>query len=329
MKILILGGTKFVGRHITQAALDGGHQVSLFNRGQTNHDLFPEVEKLIGDRDGNLDALKNRKWDVVIDVNGYVPRLVKDTANLLKDAVGMYIFISTISVYQQPFQTPITEDASLISLEDEIVEEITGDSYGGLKVLCEKVVEEYFPSNHVIVRPGIVIGPHDHTDRFSYWPIRVQQGGEILLPNAPDQLIQGIDGRDLANFTIHLADQSATGIFNAVGPLGKWTFASIIEISKQVAGTNPSLTWVDEKFLIDNEVQPWDGLPLWVNEIEDKKTFEVSEVKSIENGLVYRSIEDTIWDILAWNLSRDETYQLVTGISSEKERLVLKAWHAN
>ena len=217
------------------------------------------------------------------------------------------------------------EDDPLIKLADESVEEITGESYGGLKVLCEKVVRDYFPHNHVVLRPGIVIGPHDHTDRFSYWPIRVQKGGEILAPNAPDRYLQGIDGRDLAAFAIKLAEGNAVGNFNGVGALKTITFSSLLKVCQEIVSSESNINWVDESFLIKHEVTPWTDLPMWLDEPEDIKMFEASNKKSIAIGLETRDISETIKDILSWHASRGKEYKLVTGMSKEKEEQIVRA----
>ena len=202
MKILVLGGTIFVGRHIVIAAVEKEHEVTIHNRGKSNADLFPQVEKLIGDGDGELDQLMNRSWDTVIDVNGYLPRLVRESANLLKEAVENYTFISTISVYADFSKPGLNEGSPLAEIEDTTTEVIDGETYGALKVLCEQAVEKSFPGRSLIIRPGFVVGPHDHTDRFTSWLRRISYGGEMLAPGEESVPLQFIDVRDLAEFVI-------------------------------------------------------------------------------------------------------------------------------
>ena len=217
VKLLVLGGTRFVGRHLVEAALARGHEVTLFNRG--NHpEVFPEVEGLIGDRDGDLGALENRTWDAALDTSGYVPRLVRDSAERLRDAVGHYTFISTVSVYPDTLPPHADEDARVRGLEDPLTEEVTNGTYGGLKVLCEEAVREIYGARSLVIRPGLVVGPYDPTDRFTYWPVRVAEGGEVLAPGVPEAPVQFIDARDLAAWTLGMIEGRETGTYNAVSP---------------------------------------------------------------------------------------------------------------
>jgi nucleoside-diphosphate-sugar epimerase len=209
MRLLILGGTAFLGRALVDDALGRGHELTLFNRGKTNPELYPEVERLQGDRDGDLTVLQGKTWDAVIDTSGYVPRVVGQSAELLADAVGHYTFISSISAYADFSQPGADENAAVGKLEDESVEEIDGDTYGPLKVLCEEVVEKRLPGRTLIIRPGLIIGPHDPTDRFTYWPCRVERGGEVLAPGKPEKSVQFIDARDLAAWNLDMVEGGA------------------------------------------------------------------------------------------------------------------------
>lgn len=215
MKILVLGGTRFLGRHIVEAALAGGHDITLFNRGQNNPDLFPEVEKLRGNRDGDLSALQGRQWDAVIDTCGFVPRIVQASAALLADSVRHYTFISSISVYADFSKPAMNENAPVGTMQDESIEEITAETYGPLKALCERTAEKAMPGRVLHIRPGYIVGPFDPTDRFTYWPRRVATGGEMLAPGRPDSQIQFVDVRDLANWIIRMVETNRTGVFNA------------------------------------------------------------------------------------------------------------------
>ncbi len=218
MRILILGGTVFVGRHLVEAALARGHEVTLFNRGQHGPDLYPGVEKLRGDRDGGLDALRGRRWDAAIDTCGYVPRIVRASATLLANAVDHYTFISSVSVYPEAHTRHLDEDSPVGALDDESVEDVTPETYGPLKALCEQAAEGAMSGRALTIRPGLIVGPHDPTDRFTYWPRRVAQGGEVLAPGRPERPVQIIDARDLAAWTLQLVASGARGVYNATGP---------------------------------------------------------------------------------------------------------------
>ena len=236
LRILILGGTGFIGPHFVREALARGHTVTLFNRGKRQEQPTPGVETLLGDRDGQLGALEGRDWDVVIDNSGYVPRHVRLTTQLLRERVRHYLFISTISVYADLSAPGTTEDAPLKKLADPTVEKVDGETYGGLKALCEGVVLEDFAGRNTIVRPTYIVGPGDHTDRFTYWPWRVSQGGEMLAPGTAADPIQYIDVRDLARFVIGCVEAPTPGIFNACSPPG---FATMGGLSRPTSGRRP------------------------------------------------------------------------------------------
>lgn len=328
MKLLILGGTVFLGRHIVEAALARGHEVTLFNRGQHNPDLFPEVEKLKGDRNGNLESLKGRKWDAVIDPSGYVPRLVQASAKLLANAVDHYTFISSISVYKDLSLLNQDETAPVGKLPDETVEEITGDTYGPLKALCEEVVEATLPGRALIIRPGLIVGSHDPTDRFTYWPHRVAKGGEVLSPGRPDKQVQIIDVRDLAEWTLKMVESHNFGVYNATGPDYLLTMERLLEECKAVSGSNATFCWVDEEFLDAKGVEPWTELPLWLPEkISLSGMLAVNSKKAIQAGLSFRALADTIRDTLVWDNSRPTDEERRAGMKPAKEPELLQAWH--
>lgn len=322
MNLLILGGTKFVGRHITAHALLRGHQVTLFNRGQSNANLFSNVEKINGNRDGGLGALRGRTWDAVIDVNGYLPRIVGDSARLLQDAVDRYIFISTISVFADFTQVGQNEDSPLAELKDKTTEVIDGETYGGLKVECERVVQTFYPDRSLILRPGYVVGPYDHTDRMTVWFRRITRGGEMLAPGSPDDPIQFLDGRDLGAFTVDMTERRATGIYNTHG-LGKpTTWGQVLEETLNLTGTDTTLTWVSAEFLSKQDLGEGD-LPIYAPpEIAGVATF--NNHKAIAAGLRFRPIAETIRDTLLWDAS-EGTHKL--GLSPEREKELLDLWH--
>jgi 2'-hydroxyisoflavone reductase len=326
MKLLILGGTVFVGRHIVEAALLQGYDVTLFNRGKSNPGLYPDVEKLIGDRDGDLEALKGRQWDVVIDTCGYVPRIVQASTNLLAPAVGHYIFISTVSVYADFSVMGIKENDPVGKLDNETVEEVNGDTYGPLKALCEQVIQEFFPDNALIIRPGLIVGPYDPTDRFTYWPQRIAQGGEVLAPGKPNAQVQIIDARDLADWIVRMLSLDETGVFNAVGPDYVLTMQEILETSKRVSGSDAEFVWAREDFLLEQGVKPWSELPLWLPGEEYFGLDSVDNTKSIRAGLTFRSLEQTIGDTLGWVETRPDDLIPRAGISRQREVELLEAW---
>lgn len=329
MNILILGGTVFVGRALVEVALKRGHYITLFNRGQSNSDLFPSVEHLKGDRDGNLTALQGRRWDAVIDTCGYVPRIVAQSVQLLADAVKHYTFISTISVYADTIQPNNDETYTLGTLVDETVEEITGETYGPLKVLCEKAVETGLANRNLIIRPGLIVGPYDPTDRFSYWPHRVAKGGEVLVPSPPTYQIQVIDVRDLAEWTITMIEKEEIGIYNTVGPATPLTMQTLLQTSQAVSHSDATFTWVDEAFLLAQEVAPWQDLPLWIPESDPNMAgfYTVKADKAIAMGLQHRPLAETVEATLAWLSTRPTDYAWRVGLSREREQAVLSAWH--
>ena len=235
MRILIIGGTRFLGRHLVEAALDRRHEVTLFNRGKSNPDLFPQLETILGDREHDVNNLQGRIWDAVIDVAGYLPRILRLSAEVLEPNVRRYVFISTISVYENFSKAGIDESYPVGKLADETVEEITGETYGPLKALCEQVVHDIYGERALIVRPGLIVGPHDPTDRFTYWPVRVARGGDVLAPQSPDVATQIIDVRDLAEFIIKLTEENALGVYNATGRITSSRWASSLQSASRSA----------------------------------------------------------------------------------------------
>jgi len=328
MKLLVLGGPKFVGRHLIDAALAANHDVTVFNRGQTNPTAYPEVEKLRGDRDGGLTALQGRTWDAVIDTSGYLPRLVADSARLLADQAGYYVFVSSISVYASLAAAYQAESAPVGQLADESVEEINGDTYGPLKALCEQAVERYFPQRSLHVRAGLIVGPHDPTDRFSYWPWRIDQGGEALAPGAPDRPVQIVDARDLAAWVMGMIATGQPGVFNVTGPAAPLTWGEMLAACQTAAVKPAQLTWVDDSFLLKQEVQPWRDLPLWVPASAGDMAglYTVDCRRAIAAGLTFRPLAQTVADTLAWLQQRAEDWVGQVGLSAVRETALLQAW---
>ncbi len=335
MKLLILGGSVFLGRHIVEAALARGHEVTLFNRGKHNPDLFPNVEKLRGDRDGDLAALHGRQWDAVIDPSGFVPRQVQASAQLLANAVDHYTFISSISVYADLAKMGVDESYPVGTLEDTTVEEVTNETYGPLKALCEQAAEAIMPGRVLVVRPGLIIGPDDPSDRFTYWPHRIAQGGEVLAPEQRDQLVQFIDVRDLAGWIVRMVEEKQTGTYNATGPVRPLTMQRVLEVCLECSSpiyrgrSNAHLTWVSEQFLIDKEVGAYVELPLWIpsTELDSVGHSAVNCSKAINAGLTFRPLADTVRDTLAWDATRPADVVRRGGLKPEREEELLQAWH--
>jgi 2'-hydroxyisoflavone reductase len=329
MRLLILGGTVFVGRALVEAAQERGHQVTLFNRGQHNPDLFPDVERLRGDRDGDLAALRGRTWDAVIDTCGYVPRIVRQSAELLADAVGHYTFISSISVYSDLSQVGMDESSPVGRLEDETTETVDGDTYGPLKVLCEQAAEQALPGRALTLRPGLIVGPHDPSDRFTYWPVRVAKGGDVLAPGNPDYPIQIIDARDLAEWNVRMVEAGRTGVYNATGPDYALTMGRLLDECRAVSGSDARFVWASQEFLKEAGVQPWTEMTLWVPEEPDTAGFSaVNCGKAFAAGLTIRPLADTIRATLAWDATRPADAERRAGLKPEREAELLQAWRS-
>lgn len=340
MKILILGGTGFTGPFQVRYALARGHQVTVFNRGKTHPGELPkEAEQLIGDRNGQLDALKGRKWDVVIDNPTTLPVWVRDAAQILKGNVDRYVFISTISVYSDNSKPGMDETGPLAKYEGEDAMKETSATlrasnfglYGPLKVQSEKEAEKWFPGKTLVIRPGLIVGPGDESDRFTYWPVRIERGGEILAPGNPTDPVQFIDARDLAEWTVRMVEQGTTGIFNATGPAKKLTMGGMLDGIKAVANPQARFTWVDAKFLEEQKVSPWGDMPVWVPPVGESAGFaEVSIKRALDKGLTFRSLSDTTRATLEWfkKQSAERQAKLRAGIKPEREKEVLAAWHA-
>ena len=330
MRILVLGGTSFLGRHVVEAALAGHHEVTLFNRGLTNPDLYPETEKLHGDRGGDLAALSARTFDVVIDTSGQLPRHVKASAGFLADRVSHYTFVSSISVYAD-FSQPVDESAPVATLEDPDTEDARPENYGGHKALCEQAAEASMPGRALVVRPGLIVGPYDLTDRFTYWPHRVAMGGEVLAPLPADAAVQYIDARDLAAWMLDMAARRGTGTYNATGPETRLAMASLLEACKRESGGDAEFTWVSEQFLNEQEVKAWSDLPLYVPPSDPGFTnFLATDCsKAIANGLRFRPLAETIRDTLSWAATRPTNYTWKAGITREREVALLASWRSN
>jgi 2'-hydroxyisoflavone reductase len=328
MRLLILGGTAFVGRHLVEAAVGRGHAVTLFNRGRRNPDLFPELERLQGERPDELEALRGRQWDAAVDTSGYTPRAVAASAGLLAGAVAHYTFISTISVYAEGVPADTDEQGELgrLPADKAATDEVTGETYGPLKVLAEQAAETAMPGRVLIPRPGLIVGPYDPTDRFTYWPARVAAGGEVLAPDAPDRPVQFIDARDLAGWVLDSIEAGRTGVFNVTSPARRWTFGEVLDTCRGVSGSAARFTWVDEPTLLEHQVAPFTELPLWVpRESEPFVSFSVE--KAVGAGLTLRPLAETVRDTLAWDATRPADRARQNGLKPEREAEILAAWH--
>lgn len=353
LRILVMGGTGFLGPHFVEAARARGHRLTLFNRGKTAPERFsgPEyadIEQLHGDRKTDLSALDaGQRWDAVLDTSAYVPADVTRSARLLAPRVGQYLVVSTVSVYARNDLPGMDEDGELIRLPDPTVTEVTGETYGGLKALCEQAARAEMPGRVTVVRPGLIVGPGDTTDRFTYWPARADRGGEILAPGTPGDPTQFIDVRDLAAFLLHLLERRTIGTFNADAPPGALTMGGLLDTCREVArrmnvmncittpcpqppGASSTVTWVPADFLERHDVQPWRDMPAWIPAEGEYAGFgRTSTARAQAAGLGHRPLQDTVRDTLAWwrTLPAERHAKPRAGLDAAKERAVLAAWH--
>src|SRR5436189_3778902 len=334
LRILILGGTGFTGPYQVRYALSRGHKVTTFNRGKTHPGELPkEVEKLFGDRNGQLDALRDRQWDVAIDNPTTLPAWVRNAAQILKDNVDRYMFISTISVYADTGQG-VDETAPLAKYDGpdpykETIEAVKASgykTYGPLKALSEKEVEKWCPGKASIIRPGLIVGPRDETDRFTYWPVRIDRGGEVLAPGKPTDPVQFIDARDLAEWTIRMAENRETGIYNATGPAKPLGIGEMLDQTKSALKSDAKFTWIPAEFLKQQKVEAWSDMPVWAGDELGLARTNIS--RALAKGLTFRRLTETARDTLAWfeSQSQDRQSKLRAGLTPEREAEVLAAW---
>ena len=340
MKILIIGGTKFLGRHLIDAALADNHEVTLFNRGRNYAaEKIADVEQIHGDRNVDLDKLDGKNWDAVIDTCGYLPQTVKKSAEFLADKAGQYVFISSGSVYAEtdnPNYDETTRTAKLSAEQQAAVEEIDsnselngltlGENYGALKVLCEKAAEYAMPNRVLSVRAGMIVGKFDRTDRFAYWVMRVAKGGEILAPGTPGNFVQLIDGRDLSEWIVKMIEENVSGIFNVAGKQLELTFGEMLNEIKAAAKSDAEFIWADENFLTANNVAPWSEMPFYLPESDPHtRNFLTMNVdKALAKGLKFRPLSDTILDVLNWR--KAQNFEMKAGISVEREHELLEKY---
>ncbi len=343
MRLLILGGTGFIGPHMVEYALERGHEVTLFNRGRTNTHLFPEVERLVGDRNDDVSVLRGREWDVVLDNNATLPSWVRRTAGLLKDSADHYVHVSTLSVYAgtsfaiKPERTVapgsaeeerrrIHEDSELAVLPDGVEgEKVTGGTYGPFKVLAEEEGGAAFPGRATTVRPGLIVGPGDPTDRFTYWPVRIVGGGDVLVPGDGLDSAQFIDVRDLTGWIVRMAEGQTPGTYNATGPEARLSFAEMVYGIRAATSSAVRFHWVDTDFLQRHGVRAWSDLPVW---IPDDPLGYVRIDRAVRQGLTFRPLFETARDTLDWHRSRPEEdrERLRAGLRPAREVELLETW---
>jgi 2'-hydroxyisoflavone reductase len=341
MKILILGGTIFLGPHLIEAALARGHQITIFNRGRHDSDWDPKVEKLRGDRTRDVEALRGRRWDAAIDTCGYVPEVVRKSAELLASAVEHYTFISSVSVYanfdlagtdeHDPVKTITSEqvnEAEKVDTGERATAVTYGSVYGALKALCEQAAEQSVPGRVLNVRAGLLVGAGDYSDRFTYWVHRVAQGGEVLAPGRPGRRVRVMDARDLAEWIIRMTEMRRTGIYNATGAEDGLTMGRLLEECRTASGSAATFVWASEKFLLDQQVGAWSEMPLWIPEARNG-IFLVNNDKAITAGLTFRPLSETIRATLTWDATRSTNIERRAGLKPVRERELLKNWLHN
>jgi 2'-hydroxyisoflavone reductase len=334
LRILILGGTGFTGPYQVRYALSRGHKVTTFNRGKTHPGELPkEVEQLVGDRNGHLEALKDRQWDIAIDNPTTLPAWVRDAAQVLKGRVERYVFISTLSVYGET-ATGVDETAPLAKYDGpdpykETLEAMKASgykTYGPLKALSEKEAEKWFPGKTLVIRPGLIVGPRDETDRFTYWPVRIDRGGEMLAPGTLNDPVQFIDARDLAEWTIRLVENRETGTYNATGPAKPLGIGGMLDGIRDALKSNAKFTWASEEFLKQQKVEAWSDMPVWTGAESGMARTNID--RALSKHLTFRPLADTARDTLGWfkSLPQDRQSHLKAGLTPEREAEVLAAW---
>jgi 2'-hydroxyisoflavone reductase len=343
VKLLIIGGSRFLGRHLVMSALAGHHEITLFNRGQHRSTDLPNVETILGDRNSDLVNLQGRRWDAVVDTCGYLPRTVRQSADFLSQSVDRYVFISSLSVYADLSVVGVNEKAPLKKLTDEQLEKANeidatgqtsaityGEMYGGLKARCEQAVEEVMPGRTMIIRPGLIVGPHDYTDRFTYWVLRVAGGGEVLAPGRPTRPVQFIDARDLADWILRMIDVQGTGVYNANGLPDSMSMENLLNECKLTSGSDASFIWASEEFLKQEGVAAWSEMPLWLPESAPhlKGFMFVNSDKAVATGLTTRALSDTVRDTLSWYKAERSSNSLAAGMDLEREARLLRKFHS-
>jgi 2'-hydroxyisoflavone reductase len=328
VRLLILGGTVFLGRALTDAAVAREHAVTHLNRGRSAaRDI--RVESLQADRTGALEILQGRKWDAVIDTSGYLPQVVSISVHALRDSVRRYLFVSSISVYESFAQPGQDERAPVSPPPNPLPDAMTWDHYGALKAACEATVRGTFAERALVVRPGLIVGPYDGTDRFTYWPHRVALGGRVAAPARASFPVQFIDVRDLAQWMVALLERDVGGVFNATSPPGTITLGDVLAASREASASDAMFEWLDEAFLEAQGVKPWSDMPLYVPQTGDMKGFaSVSVERALAQGLRFRTLADTVSATLDWSRTRPSDHTWKAGLTPDRERALLAAWDA-
>ena len=342
MRFLVLGGTRFLGRHLVEAAVERGHMVTTFTRGQSPTHEHAAVLPLGGDRDpvkgAGLAAIASGTWDAAFDTSGYVPRIVGASCDLLADRVRRYLFVSSLSVYADTSKPGVTEDAPRATLDDPASEDVALH-YGALKAACEDRVMARYAARATVIRPGLIVGPHDPTDRFTYWVARFTQpqvlgerDDEAAVPAPPGRPIQFIDARDLAQWMVTLAERDIAGTYNAISPPGRWTMADLVETLQLHAPRGadpPTPVWIDLPVLKNAGIEPWSELPLWLpqDDAQFDGFFLADDARARETGLVARSLGATIADTSAWLAGkwRPDAWQRVLSVERERRLVALQS----
>jgi 2'-hydroxyisoflavone reductase len=321
VKLLLLGGTKFLGRAIVESALERGHEVTLFTRGETNPELFPETEKLRGDRAGDLMGLEDRTWDAVVDTSGYLPGVVRASAEALRDSVGRYLFVSSISAYADFSDGPSEESKRAELAEGHPVDEMLPEyeNYGPLKAMSEDEVTDVFGDRAIVIRPGLIVGPHDPTGRFTYWPHRIARGGDFVVPQTADGRFQIIDARDLGAWMVTLLERGESGAFNASHPGLTWS--ELVESGQRVSGSDARPVWIEEDWLAEQGVGEWMELPMWLRDPEWVGMNRADVSRAVGAGLTFRPLDETVRGTLDHAETTEEA-----GLKPERERELLGAW---
>lgn len=324
MKIILIGGTRFLGRHFVEHATNAGHQITLFHRGLSGCTDFPEVEHVHGDRANDLERLGDRTWDAVIDTSGYLPRVVRKSAQFFATRASHYTFVSSLSVYNS-YSPGMIEHDDVAKFEGPEPDTMTPETYGALKALCEKEVEAAFPDRAFHVRAGMIVGPMDYSDRFTYWVRRISMGGDIIVPEPRRRPMQLIHAGDLAGWMLRMAEQRGIGIYHATTPAVPWTFEDMLEACRDVSGSKPNWVWAPESFFLEQKVEFWQELPLCTPPPDDA-VMTVSVAKAVRDGLTWKPLLITTRETLAWDAMRPAGTQLKAGLAPEREVALLKTW---
>jgi 2'-hydroxyisoflavone reductase len=319
VKLLLLGGPRFLGRALAEAALGRAHELTFFNRGRTNPELYPDVERIVGDRNTDLGLLAGRHFDAVLDTCGYLPGSVRASAAALASS-GRYCFVSSVSVYAD-FSVVNDEEGRVAELGDLPADDVTDESYGPLKALCEDAVRAGFGERALVVRPGLIVGPHDPTGRFTYWPHRVARGGDVLAPGPPERVTQVIDVRDLADWIVSSCERDVGGTYNAIHP--GTSFGELLESCRRVAASDARITWVSDEFLLEQGVGEWMELPLWSADPAFAAADRVDVTRAVDAGLTFRPLDETVRGTLELAATT-----AAAGLTPEREAALLEAWRA-